>query len=333
MTKACWAPRTTAVRGSGKASSGDRVMSRLATTMVSLLVAGVSLMTVVGCTNSTSGNGSATSGPATSGSATSGSANGPATSGSATSGSATSGSVNGPATSGGTTSGPTGTQTAQGVARVYPQHTDVVATTFWVGEIFDPNASDGSQVVSTYDSQWLAHYGGCDGVVVNGDCQTQVRTSANGFFPTSMTPQENPFYLDLPFDDVNDPGAFARRASVIPWADDPGYAGRANDPSFSYMKNRWVEITKGSQTCYAQIEDAGPGEYDDAEYVFGTDNQRPKNTEFNSAGMDVSPAVNGCLGFSDVNGDDDRVDWRFVEETDVPPGPWRTLISTSPVTP
>ena len=34
----------------------------------------------------------------------------------------------------------------------YPWHTDIVATTFWVGEVFDPNASDGSQVISTYDS-------------------------------------------------------------------------------------------------------------------------------------------------------------------------------------
>ena len=61
------------------------------------------------------------------------------------------------------------------------------------------------------------------------------------------------------------------------------------------------------------------GQYDDAEYVFGADDERPKNTKFNSAGMDVSPAVNGCLGFSDINGEDDRVDWRFVEVTDVPP--------------
>ena len=36
----------------------------------------------------------------------------------------------------------------------YPLHTGIVATTFWVGEIFDPDATDGSQVYSTYDSQW-----------------------------------------------------------------------------------------------------------------------------------------------------------------------------------
>jgi hypothetical protein len=218
------------------------------------------------------------------------------------------------------------------VAREYPLHTGVVATTFWVGEIFDPNASDGSQVYSTYDAQWLAHYGGCDGIVVNGACRTEVRTAANGYFPTSMTPLENPFYLDLPFDDLNDPAAFARRGSVIPWADDPGYAGRADDESFSYMKNRWVEIMKGDKVCFAQIQDAGPGQYDDAAYVFGADDRRPANTNFNGAGMDVSPAVNGCLGFGDVDGQDDLVDWRFVEFADVPEGPWLTVVTASPVT-
>lgn len=215
----------------------------------------------------------------------------------------------------------------------YPLHTGIVATTFWVGEIFDPNASDGSQVYSTYDSAWSDHYGGCDGVVVNGDCTTEVRSAVNGYFPTAMTPKENPFYLDLPFDDVNDPAAFARRASVIPWAGEPGYAGHETDSSFSYMKNRWVQISKDGRTCYGQIQDAGPGEYNDADYVFGSNDQRPVNTRYNGAGMDVSPALNGCLGFADVNGADDRVDWRFVDVDSVPDGPWRTVITTSQVTP
>jgi hypothetical protein len=214
----------------------------------------------------------------------------------------------------------------------YPLHTGIIATTFWVGEIFDPTASDGSQVISTYDSEWFAHFGGCDGVVVDGDCATEARTAENGYFPTSMTPLENPFYLDLPFDDLNDPAAFARRASVIPWAKEPGYAGRATDLSFSYMKNRWVKVIKDGQTCYGQIQDAGPGQYDDAEYVFGTDDRRPVNAKFNGAGMDVSPALNGCLGFADINGENDKVDWQFVDDKDVPDGPWRTVVTTSQVT-
>jgi hypothetical protein len=30
------------------------------------------------------------------------------------------------------------------IAGTYPWHTRIVSTTFWVGEIFDPNAADGS---------------------------------------------------------------------------------------------------------------------------------------------------------------------------------------------
>ncbi|MDQ1573958.1 MAG: hypothetical protein QOH44_1517, partial [Actinomycetota bacterium] len=108
-------------------------------------------------------------------------------------------------------------------ANPYPWHTNIVSTTFWVGEIFDPNASDGSQVISTYDAHWYANYGGCDGVVANGDCSTERRTAQNGYFPLRMTPKQNPFYLDLPFDDINDPAAFARRGQVIPWATSPKY--------------------------------------------------------------------------------------------------------------
>ena len=216
------------------------------------------------------------------------------------------------------------------VVRTYPLHTGIVSTTFWVGEIFDPNAEDGSQMYSTYDEDWFAHYGGCDGTKTGG-CQTERRTSVNGFFPTRMTPKENPFYLDLPFDDLNDRNAYARRAQVIPWANDPGYAGHAKDKSFSYMKNRWVQITKGARTCYGQIQDAGPGKYNDATYVFGTTNARPQNKEYGSAGMDVSPALNGCLGFAELDGDSDVVSWRFVEAGSVPAGPWTKVVTRSPV--
>jgi hypothetical protein len=88
-----------------------------------------------------------------------------------------------------------------------------------------------------------------------------------------------------------------------------------------------VEIHKDDRTCFGQVQDAGPAVYDDHDYVFGT--ARPRNKRFNGSGMDVSPALNGCLGFADLNGSSDRVDWRFV---DVPPaGPWTRIITTSPV--
>ncbi|RWR21365.1 hypothetical protein D8Y23_04185 [Microbacterium enclense] len=213
----------------------------------------------------------------------------------------------------------------------YPWHTDIVATTFWVGEVFDPNAADGSQRISTYDSHWWESYGGCDGIVRNGECRTEARTAADDYFPTAMTPRENPFYLDLPYDDVNDAVGFAERGEVIPWAAEHPYAADVDDRTVSLMKNRWVVLRKGARLCYGQIQDAGPGEYRDAAYVFGSDDRRPDNARFNGAGLDVSPALNGCLGFTDLDGQDDRVDWAFVDDDDVPDGPWTRIVTTSPV--
>lgn len=241
-------------------------------------------------------------------------------------------------------------------ATKYPLHTNVVSTTFWVGEIFNASLADGSQVCSTYNGQWAFQhtginagttpdsasgcpgsiYGGCDGVSSGSGssfaCATEARDASNGYFPKNQpAPLENPFYLDLPYDDVNDSKAFAERASVIPWARDSAYAGREQDRSFSYMKNQWVRIRKGNQECYGQIQDAGPGQYHDKEYVFGSNDARPANKEFNGAGMDVSPALNACLGFEDVNGESDTVDWQFVTRDQVPDGPWLDIVTTSQV--
>ena len=84
-------------------------------------------------------------------------------------------------------------------------------------------------------------------------------------------------------------------------------------------------------TCYGQIEDAGPGVYDDYRYVFGAGDPRPASRLYNGAGLDVSPALTGCLGFSELNGDDNRVDWQFVDAAEVPTGPWTRLVTTQGV--
>jgi hypothetical protein len=218
-----------------------------------------------------------------------------------------------------------------GASSSYPWHHGIPATTFWVGEIFDPDAPDGSQEISTYDSDWLGSYGGCDGLVAGGGCRTEARTAANDYFPTSMTPLQNPFYLDLPYDDVNDPTGFAQRDAVIPWAGDEPYRSHRGDQSFSYLKNRWVQLVRDGRTCYGQIEDAGPGEYHDAAYVFGTDDARPASTRYGGAGLDVSPALTGCLGFPELDGIAQGISWRFVEAHEVPPGPWTRIVTTSDV--
>ena len=217
------------------------------------------------------------------------------------------------------------------VARTYPWHTRIVSTTFWVGEVFDPDADDGSQVYSTYDDDWQGSYGGCDGVIVKRICQTERRTAGNGYFPVHMKPKENPFYLDVPYDDVNDRSGFRDRDRVVPWAGDTAYRKHRGDDGFSYLKNRWVQLTKDGRTCYGQVQDAGPGTYHDRAYVFGSTNARPANKRYNGAGVDVSPALNGCLHYAELDGEDDRIAWRFIEADKVPNGPWRRVITTSQV--
>lgn len=239
--------------------------------------------------------------------------------------------------------------------RVYPWHNNIPATTFWVGELFNASLADGSQVCSTYDSQWAYHWsgvdhgkvpadakgcagsivGGCDGISgAKGTCSTEPRKGPD-YWPTKATPRENPFYLDLPFDDMNDSTGFKTRCQVIPWAkDDPGHCG---DTKNSYMKNRWVHLIGPSgRDCYGQIEDAGPSSgsaYHDSAYVFGSDDKRPANAKFGGAGADVSPALNGCLGFADLDGDQDHIRWQFVDRGDVPDGPWTRVVTTSGFTP
>jgi hypothetical protein len=258
--------------------------------------------------------------------------------------------------------------TASPVSTTYPTHTNIISTTFWVGEIFNAGLADGSQVCSTYNGQWAYQhtgmnlgttpasasgcpgsiFGGCDGVSSgtgsNFTCATEARDASNGYFPKNQpTPRENPFYLDLPYDDVNDSSAFQQRCQVIPWAAADNAAtgvDHCDDPNYSYMKNRWVQIGgPNGNVCYGQIQDAGPSsgtEYHDAAYVFGSDNLRPANNDFSTdatqgAGMDVSPALNGCLGFAELDGSGDRVSWSFVDRADVPDGPWLTVETTSGV--
>ena len=236
-----------------------------------------------------------------------------------------------------------------------PVHTGIVATTFWVGEIFNASIADGSQVCSTYDSQWAYHWSGelnlgtdpstdCSGAPIGGcdgqpsgsgstfKCSTEARDAANGYFPKNpnVHPAENPFYLDLPFDDINDSTAFKERCQVIPWA---AGSTQCNNQNYSFMKNHWVAITgPNGKTCYGQVEDAGPSHgslYHDAAYVFGTNNAQPVQGQFNNAGMDVSPALNGCLGFKELDGDSDKVSWRFVDSP--PAGPWTKIVTTRQV--
>lgn len=256
-----------------------------------------------GTTSGTTGgssSGSVTSGGSTSGTTgVSGSTSSGSTSGT-TSGSASGTGMSGPASSGSPTTS-------------YPIHTNITAAVFWVGEP-EGNGSSEDNALSAWDDAWQAHYGGYD------DPQNR-----NGYYPAGFTPKQNPFYLDLPYNDFNDNGnRKTNAAQVVPWASEKTWSS-----SESMMKNRWVKLTRNGVTCYGQIEDAGPYEYDDHAYVFGT--SLPMSKEANNAGMDVSPALRDCLKFNGWNNVDNKVDWQFVNAADVPAGPWKEIVTTSQI--
>jgi hypothetical protein len=71
----------------------------------------------------------------------------------------------------------------------------------------------------------------------------------------------------------------------------------------------WSTTVRGSS-------DHALGRADSAGYVFG--DERPFPNLNHGAGIDVSPAVRDYLGLGPLG----LIDWRFVEEADVPAGPW-----------
>jgi hypothetical protein len=210
---------------------------------------------------------------------------------------------------------------AHGSASAYPLHTHVTATVFWIGEPVG-NGSTENNAISAWDDDWLAHYGGVD--------DPGRRRAADGWFPRGFVPQENPFYVDLPYDDFTDDGSpRPNRMSVVPWAS--AVAPVRHLGRFSLVKNRWLKLTRNGRTCYAQWEDSGPYVYDDARYVFGAGDRRPRNRLAHRAGMDVSPAVRDCLGFRGLNNDENTLDWQFVDAASVPFGPWKRVVTSRQV--
>ena len=183
----------------------------------------------------------------------------------------------------------------------YPWKNTIVTTIFWIGE----DASGNNPVPnhsSSWDKHWGQSYGGFD---------DPNRARRENYIPVKFTPRQNPFYCALPYNDKANNGHRAEAPRVVPWFKE-AYRG----PGVSVCKDRWVAIRKGNRTVYAQWEDAGPFRTDHWQYVFGS--ERPKPNLNKGAGLDVSPAVRDYLALQDT----DVTDWRFVEFSEVPHGPW-----------
>jgi len=181
----------------------------------------------------------------------------------------------------------------------------IVTTTFWIGERPTEN-NPVPNLKSCWDPKWVTNYGGTDSPKRSDRLST--------FIPRGFTPRQNPFYVALPYNDMTSKGHKPEAAEVIPW-----FRQDFQSPGRSVCKGRWLAIRRGNRICYAQWEDAGPFRTDHAAYVFG--NERPKPNLNRGAGLDVSPAVRDFLGMDDT----DLTDWKFVEFSDVPSGPWASF--------
>ena len=182
----------------------------------------------------------------------------------------------------------------------------ITATVFWVGEqptVRNPTPND----ASSWDPNWQENFGGID--------RPELR---NGYLPKGFVPKQTPFYIALPYNDLMAGGGHQPEASeIIPW-----FYKVHQSPTKSVCHGRWLAIHRDGKICYAKWRDAGPFTTDDWRYVF--QGKRPKSNPNGSAGIDVSPAVRDYLKL----GGNYKVDWKFVEEFEVPDGPWKNWVPT-----
>lgn len=192
----------------------------------------------------------------------------------------------------------------------YFTHENITSTVFWVGEEAGKDNKNISNIPSAWDDDWEKRFGGVDDP-----------KKRNGYSPSGFIPKENPFYAALPYNDFGNDGKRKKEvSSLIPWADEKKWSDQE-----SMCKNRWIKITRGKSSAYAQWQDVGPFKENDKDYVFGQ--AKPKSGTNNHAGIDVSPAVADFLKLNDI----DSVNWQFIDEKEVPDGPWKKVITSSNV--
>lgn len=187
------------------------------------------------------------------------------------------------------------------MASRFPWKKNIVTTVFWVGEKPTKNNPVPNHK-SSWDTRWVYNFGGYD----NPD-----PAARRDFIPKNFIPRQNPFYVALPYNDVTKGKTKPEAPKVIPW-----FREAFQKPGRSVCKGRWLAIRHKNRIAYAQWEDCGPFRTDHWQYVFG--NERPRPNLNQGAGLDVSPAVRDYLGMTGK----DVCDWKFVDATEVPNGPW-----------
>ncbi len=192
----------------------------------------------------------------------------------------------------------------------FPWKQDITATVFWIGERPTKNNPTPNHK-SSWDPMWMTNFGGYD------HPSPEMRT--RGYRPKGFVPRQNPFYVALPYNDVDRGGTKPEARRVVPWFED-----RFERDGKTVLKGQWVVIRHGKRVCFAQWEDCGPFQTDDWQYVFGR--ARPKNPSNGGAGIDLSPAVRDYLELRSGA----KVDWRFASVSEVRNGPWKYFGTNNP---
>ncbi len=181
---------------------------------------------------------------------------------------------------------------------------------FAIGEKL-PGKGKAARQASAWNPNWEMDFGGYD------DPDPTARRNS---ISVKFQPQQNPFYIALPYNDVTGGTTKPEARVVIPW-----FSQTFEREGESVCQDRWVEVRNGhGKSCYAQWSDCGPARTDHFQYVFGS--ERPKANAIKGAGLSVSPAVRDFLGLADV----DVTEWRFVEFRDIPTGPWSKWGNNNP---
>ena len=199
----------------------------------------------------------------------------------------------------------------------YIWHNNIYTTQFYIG-------TPGSNGAGAWDMDWVQHYGGIDDPIHRKE-----------YYPLNFIPRENPFYFALPYSDLDSNGIKRANIIQIPWY-------KQSNIDKSIIKNKWIEIKNKDKICYGQWEDCGPispehPECDDFEYIFGKFNiPTTYPSKGIQPGLDISPALSDCLGMDAPNDlvfghTDGYTSWKFIDEIDIPNGPWKEIITTSQV--
>ena len=174
----------------------------------------------------------------------------------------------------------------------YPWHYGITTTEFWLGEL------------PSEDNNWISN----------------VPTA----WEDPVADSENAWYVAVPYndiDDVNGETVNKESAKLIPWYDESLKNGYE---FYSYIKNRWVMVKIGDKVAYGQVEDSGPFSEEYFDYVI-LGGPHPKEAGNKSgSGFDISPAMDEYLGLDGLG----VSDWKFVEFSEVPAGPWREHVET-----